>query len=696
MFWRKSNIMNLLKIYPVIAAVNQVIVNGMGLNVKITATAIIIAIIALISVGGCVKEKTAKYRIGFSQCTSADQWRKSMNQEMKRTAFLRDSIELEIKDANSDSQTQIKQIMEFINSGVNLLIISPNEAAPLTSVIVEAHRRNIPIILIDRKIDSSDYDAFVGGDNYSIGYEAGRNLARISNGKGNILEVSGLAGSSPASDRHNGFVNAIKNYPDLKIIKTLSGAWNEEDAFNAVSKYSNKSNIGIVFAHNDVMAIGARSALGSLSNGMIFIGVDGLSGKDCGIQKVIDGQITFTLYYPTGAKEAIDIAIKIMSKNGFNKYNLLPTIVIDKANASTIEMEAQLIQNYMGEIDMLQGKMQGLVSRYLYLQSLTNLASVGLMLFLGLTLVTWNAYHKKNILNKKQLDLNALLIDRQNDIISQNGLLADLNVQMAEQKEQLRIHETQLENLVDERTKELKAEKFKAQESDRLKSSFLSNVSHEIRTPLNAIVGFSTLLNQSELPEESKREFTQIIANNAESLLMLINNIIELSIIEANLLHPNMDLFYINDLLNELGSTLKLDSIIEKRASLVVKLARINVLFHSDKSRITQIISHLVNNAFKFTEDGIIELGFEMQNEEGVFFVKDSGTGIADENMEKLFKSFVKIDDSQTKLFRGVGIGLVISKKLAEILGGKLWFESKLGVGSTFFLSFPKSYFINN
>lgn len=639
---------------------------------------------------GCTDEKASKYKVAFSQCSSGDLWRQQMNQEMIRAAKLT-NVDLEIKDAESSSLKQIEQINQFLNQEIDLLIVSPNEASPLTPIIQKAHKSGIPIILVDRKIDSLDYDAFVGGNNFLVGYEAGVYLANMIKSEANILEVSGLMGSSPAYERHNGFVKAISKYPRFKIIASVEGNWDEEQAYNAVSGFSYKDSVDVVFAHNDVMSIGARRAFDGFSKSIVYVGVDALSGLDGGVQKIIDGEITFSLYYPTGGKEAIELAQKILSNESHWKYNLLPTVVVDKSNANTIQMQANLLQSYENDIDRLQDVQESLLIKQKDLKLITYLVFSGFLLFVFITIVAVHAYIKKNSLSKKQQELNNLLIERQNEINDQNITLSGLNYQISEQKEELERHQTQLEFLVEERTKELNIEKYRAQESDRLKTAFLSNISHEIRTPLNAIVGFSTLLAQSDLTDEITNEFTNTIINNSEALLYLINNIVDLSQIEANHLYVNIELISVNQILSELPSVLKIDPKQEERVSLIIKPLESEILLFTDKSRVLQILKNLLTNAYKFTSEGEVELGFVVQDNSGLFYVKDTGIGIADVHVGRIFNSFIKIDEDPAKLYRGVGIGLYISKRLSELLGGKLWFETKIGVGSTFYLSLPIS-----
>ncbi len=231
--------------------------------------------------------------------------------------------------------------------------------------------------------------------------------------------------------------------------------------------------------------------------------------------------------------------------------------------------------------------------------------------------------------------------------------------------------------------------KEKAEESDRLKSAFLANVSHEIRTPLNSIVGFSSLLAEPDLDEATKALYSGLIESNSETLLVLIDEIIDLSKIEAHQLTINMQRFSVDVLLQELFEIFKnqhLDSPVELR---VQKVSDEKELFvFSDRVRVKQVLTNLLTNAYKFTEKDFIEMGY-MENELGQIqiYVKDSGIGIEQKNLQVVFDRFRKLNDDNKKLYGGTGLGLAISKKLVELLGGQIWVNSEFGKGSVFYFT---------
>ncbi|MDD3566884.1 MAG: tetratricopeptide repeat protein [Bacteroidales bacterium] len=260
---------------------------------------------------------------------------------------------------------------------------------------------------------------------------------------------------------------------------------------------------------------------------------------------------------------------------------------------------------------------------------------------------------------------------------------------------QLNEYQEQLENIVEERTRELKVAKDRAEEADKLKTSFLTNISHEIRTPLNAIVGFSYLLTDKESTDEAKAEYVKIIKSNGEVLMNLINDILDISIIEAGQLRTKIKPVVVDDVLDELklffqqeidnygNSNLKLVTDYDDRCNRLV--------VNTDGVRLRQVMSNLLWNALKFTPAGQITLGYRLSGaEELIFFVKDTGLGIEADKHKVIFERFSKFTTgSETSLYSGTGLGLAICNELVEALGGKIWLDSYPGKGSTFYFTIP-------
>ncbi len=230
----------------------------------------------------------------------------------------------------------------------------------------------------------------------------------------------------------------------------------------------------------------------------------------------------------------------------------------------------------------------------------------------------------------------------------------------------------------------------KAKESDRLKSSFLANMSHEIRTPLNAIVGFSNLLAE-DVDEEEKQQYIDIINQSNTSLLRLIDDVLDVSLIEADQLKIKSAEFCVNNLIDNLEKTY--NKVLSEKAKtdvkIEVKIPPEKIFITSDMSRINQVMVNLLDNAIKFTHNGYISFGFSREGDILHFFVADSGIGIKREYQEALFERFFKVEENKDKLYRGTGIGLYLCKKIVGIFGGRIWFESDFGKGSVFHFTLP-------
>jgi len=293
-------------------------------------------------------------------------------------------------------------------------------------------------------------------------------------------------------------------------------------------------------------------------------------------------------------------------------------------------------------------------------------------------------------------DHKALLVrkvkERTGELNVLNSRLESQFGEIKDQKEELEKHKYHLEELVSERTSELEKAKFKAEESDRLKTSFLSNMSHEIRTPLNSIVGFSTLLRTPDLSINERDDFVQIINSSSETLLQLVDDILDLSLIESNQLKVNIQKVDINKELNLIYQTLKTNMESEKiKFYFENNVEKENLIILSDIHRIKQILVNFINNAFKYTSEGYVKFNVAKEGSYLIFSVIDTGIGIAQENLDIIFERFRKIEEDNTKLYRGTGLGLAICKYISDMLGGSIGVESTFGEGSVFYFSLPIS-----
>ncbi len=254
-----------------------------------------------------------KYTIGMSQCNLGEPWRVQMNADVKAAADQHENINMVYKDAQNDTLKQRAHVEEFVSAGVDLLIISPKEAQPLTEPVAKAMEAGIPVIVLDRRVVGDKYTCFIGADNVKIGRAAGEWIAKTLGGKGKVVELKGLMTSTPGQDRNSGFREGIKG-SEIEIIFEADMKWLEPDARKEMeSALARFDEIDLVYGHNDPGAHGAYLAAKAAGReqDIMFVGIDSLPHE--GIMYVKQGILNATLQYPTGGAEAIDIALKILA-----------------------------------------------------------------------------------------------------------------------------------------------------------------------------------------------------------------------------------------------------------------------------------------------------------------------------------------------------------------------------------------------
>ena len=298
-------------------------------------------------------------------------------------------------------------------------------------------------------------------------------------------------------------------------------------------------------------------------------------------------------------------------------------------------------------------------------------------------------FNRSNRWKKQQHILENKVNERTTELSDAYSLLEKRQHKISAQNKELEKHRNQLEELVLERTAELDKARLKAEESDRLKSAFLANMSHEIRTPLNAIVGFSSLLDNENLTKKDINNYIDKININSDSLLILINDILDLSKIEANQIKINKSVINVNLILEELENYYDLEKTRDVSINFTNRKDKQKVLLYNDPVRLKQVMSNLLDNSKKYTDKGFIKFGYKLAPDKIQFFVSDSGVGIKESNFNTIFNHFYKIETNGKKIYRGTGLGLAISKRLVELMGGEIWLESEYGKGTTFYFSLP-------
>ena len=279
------------------------------------------------------------YKIAFSQCNSAEPYRTVQDSIMKRDIAKYPDCELVLQDAQQDNAKQIAQIENFVLQGVDVLIVAPNEAAPITAPVKKAMESGIKVVCLERNLVEPVYDIFVGADNVVIGEKAGQFVADYIKEKGIenpvVVEMKGLPGTKPQEERHGGARKHIDPIPGVTVIEQTAN-WIQSEALKRMETILQANpKIDVVYAHNDPMAVGCYWAAKNAGREqeMIFVGVDGLGGSDGGVQHVIDGRLACTFYYPTCAAEGLEYAVKLARGEAVPKQMMLEPAAITIDNA---------------------------------------------------------------------------------------------------------------------------------------------------------------------------------------------------------------------------------------------------------------------------------------------------------------------------------------------------------------------------
>jgi len=613
----------------------------------------IVFIIALLVISCNQQNQTRKYTVGFSQCTGGDAWRRQMLLAMKGELAFHPEIRMEYKDAENNSEQQIKDIQEFIRQKVDVLIVSPNEAEPITPIVESAFQSGIPVIVVDRKTSSGMYSAYIGADNYEIGRSAGEYAANLLQGKGSILEIWGLRGSSPAIDRHRGFMQALSKYPAIKIIGELDGKWELDTARARLQKSINKlPDFNLVFAHNDVMGYAAHLICRQTrpNHNIDIIGIDALPGPGAGIQLVDDKILTATFLYPTGGEEAIRIAKQFLTNQPFDKENILHTTVIDAKNVRVMKLQSDKILTQQNDIVRQQEKINEQIQTYYSQRILIYilLASLIITIIVGaMAVIAWRA---KNEINKR-------LEVKNNEILSQRNTIAAM------------------------------AEKAELATQEKLR--FFTNISHEFKTPLTLIMGpIDELLSKTgDAKSYAVKENLQLIKKNATRLLRLVNQLMDFRKIEDKKMMVRASELDLIQFVTEVMSAF--ERIAQKRKidfRLKSEVEQLYVWF--DPDMLDKVIFNLLSNAFKFTNDkGWIHIGLSMDNlsKNVVIVVEDNGAGMSADQARHAFDPFYTGENGTG----GTGIGLSLSKEFIDLHHGELVLYSEKGKGTRFSISLP-------
>ena len=589
-------------------------------------------------------EKPKKFVIGVSQC-SEDIWRDKLNDELKMGEYLNDSIIVKLASSNDDNVLQNKQVNQFVDEGVDLIIVSPNQLSAISKAVERAYDKGIPVILYDRKTNSDKYTAFIGCDNYMIGKSMGTFIAHQLKGKGRIVEICGLEGSSPAMERHRGFMDAIKPYPGIQVIASAGGDWKEESAIKAMKSILKKTqDFDYVYAHNDRLAWGAYVAARQmgLEHKYKYTGVDGMATEGGGLELVRDGVFEASYLYPTKGDELLALAMKVLTKKPYQKDNYLSTSIITKANAELTLMEARDAERQARNLKTLHHQ----VDRYLsdYNAQKMMLISLGLLLFVCILAVA--------------LIFRGYIVK------------AKLNEELARKNDELKRLNEEVIELTNSRL------------------VFFTNISHELRTPLTLIADPVEMLLEDSGIKGKSRELLKTVQRNAIALQQLVSNILDFRKIQNGKMELKLIRFDIVEALKVWIGDFKLTAERKK-----IKLHFINDKFVgdnmivADKEKIARVVFNLLSNALKYTPaGGDIFVDIASEGDKLRIDVRDTGKGIDKDEANKVFERFFQAKGAAS----GTGIGLALVKSFVELHNGEVKVESELDKGSDFIVVIPR------
>ncbi len=610
-----------------------------------------IGFMMLLPLTSCREEK--HYRIGISQC-SQDDWRSKMNDEIHREIMLHPEAEVEIRSADDSNEKQIADISYFKENDFDIIIAAPNEADAITPIIKEVYESGIPVIVFDRDINGDTYTANQGVDNYGIGTAAAQYAYSITGDKAKVIEIYGLAGSTPAIQRHNGFVDEAAKL-GMDIIDSAHGNWNYEDAaVVADSLLSLHPDVDLIYAHNDRMAIGASEMAQKKGMDVKVIGID--AAPEIGIKAVADGVIDATFLYPTEGYKLIRTALAILEGKPFERESTLPvSSAVDKTNADILLLQNESLKEESAKIKLLKSQVDDYWSRHSAQTTLFYAAIVILVLLFGLLFMVLRAFwlHKRHL----------------KELVEQNKLLAQQRDTEKKLNEQLNA-------------------------ATQSKLVFFTNVSHDLRTPLTLIAEPVEQLEMADYLTPQHHALIKIASKNVKILRRLINQILDFRKYENGKLTVNLSEVHIAELMRDW--TESFNAIARKRD---IKL-NVDILIDSsvtlaiDVEKIERVFFNLMSNAFKYTADnGKIHLVCSCDDSQLIFSVEDTGQGIAVEDLGNIFDRFYQVDKIHPN---GSGIGLSLAKAFIELHGGSIDVESILGKGSKFTVMLPVRHVSEN
>ena len=543
----------------------------------------------------CSDNNVKKYVIGVSQC-SEDIWRDKLNNELVMSTYQHDNVTLKFASANDNDRLQKQQIEQFIKEGVNLLIVSPNQIHTISSVIDKAYDAGIPVILFDRKTDSRKYTAFIGADNYEAGHEIGYFIGQQLEGKGNIAEICGLQASSPAIERNRGFMDALKSYPNVKVVARGYGDWIKESGVTAMDSIlvQSKESFQYVFAQNDRMALGALQSIKKHKvKGIRIVGIDALPVPGGGMENVRDGNLEASYIYPTRGDAVMQLALNILEKKPYKRDNYLKGALVTKGNANVLLMQNEEMNKQTARLNALHGKVDTYLVQYNHQKMYIVLFSIILLLLIGIMV-----YIYRTTLMRRRIEEEAI----------------------------------------------------------KAKLQFFTNISHELRTPLTLIADPVNYIIHDDNLNTQQRNMLQIVQRNVLVLTQLVSEILDFRKVQSGKMELRLSDF---NLTENMRQWITLFSASAQKKHITISLdAPDTLMLRADQDKIERICYNLLSNALKYTsEGGEIQLKATEKDGRVEISVTDNGCGIASDELPYIFNRFYQAKNAGRGT--GIGLAIV-------------------------------------
>ena len=605
---------------------------------------ILSTIFIFLALSGC-REKHI-YKIGVSQCSS-DDWRNKCNEEIYREIMFHPEAQVEIRSADDNNEKQIADIRYFVENGFDIIIAAPNEADAITPIIKDVYDSGIPVVVFDRNIHGDSFTAYQGVDNIGIGESAAHYARNLVGEGGKVIEIYGLAGSTPAIERHNGFVREMEKR-GLQMLASAYGNWNYNDAEVVCdSLFAIYKDVDLVYAHNDRMAIAASDVARRRGLDVQVIGVD--AAPEIGIKAVRDSVIDATFLYPTEGYRLIRTALAILKGEPYERKAILPkSSVVDLSNADILLLQNEALKEETNKIRMLKSQVDEYWSQHEAQTTLFYVTIVLLIMLAGILFLLLHAFWQRK--------------RYQNELLAQNSLLEEQRDAQKALNEQLN-------------------------QATQSKLMFFTNVSHDLRTPLTLIAEPVEQLLAADNLTKPQQSLMRIANKNILILKRLINQILDFRKYENGKMELNRQEVHFAPMVREWAESFY--NLSRKRdIKLTIDMAIADdFTIAIDTEKIERVFFNLMSNAFKYTpQNGSITFSCSADDAMLTFAVKDNGKGISSEDLRNIFDRFFQVDKIHPK---GSGIGLSLVKAFVELHGGTVTAESIEGEGSKFIVSLP-------